>query len=90
MSNPNKPNRNVIPDLSNTVEAKALSAKITDKGGLSVYWPDGMSRFPTTLYREQWELLAANMPKILAFIEANKAKLPTKAAKAQEDGRTAL
>lgn len=32
-----------------------ISAKVTTKGGLSVY---GLGRFPVTLYAEQWEALS--------------------------------
>jgi hypothetical protein len=48
------------------------------KGGVSVY---GLGRFPVTLYREQWERLAASMPEILAFIQANAARLKVKESK---------
>lgn len=54
---------------------KALSLKVSEKGGVSLY---GMGRFPVTLYRQQWEKLAKHMPEILAFIEANASKLPVK------------
>ena len=55
-----------------------LSFKIGDKGGLSVYGLN--SRFPTTLYKQQWEKLlsAENVGKIMAFIAANGHKLATK------------
>ena len=49
--------------------------KVSDKGGVSVY---GMGRFPVTLYREQWEKLLARRDEILAFLEANSAKLSLK------------
>lgn len=56
---------------------RKLSFKVTDKGGLSVY---GLGRFPTTLYRSQWErLLAPETVKALgAFIEANAKLLAVK------------
>lgn len=72
-----------------------LSAKVTDKGGLSVY---GLGRFPVTLYEDQWlGLLNASMD-ILALIKARgdemKAKAsayaPDRAAKAAASGRVAL
>ena len=57
--------------------ARKLSFKVTDKGGLSVY---GLGRFPTTLYRSQWEKLLApdTVASIEAFIKANASLLTTK------------
>lgn len=57
--------------------ARKLSMKVTDKGGLSVY---GLGRFPTTLYRSQWERLLADdtVSQIKAFILANAALLTVK------------
>ena len=55
-----------------------LSLKVSEKGAVSVY---GMGRFPVTLYREQWEKLLAQSPKILDFIHANAASLSTKPVK---------
>lgn len=57
--------------------ARKLSMKVTDKGGLSVY---GLGRFPTTLYRSQWERLLADdtVAQIKAFIVANAALLTVK------------
>lgn len=55
-----------------------LTYKVSEKGALSVY---GLGRFPVTLYREQWATLFDNRDAILAFIEANKGKLTTKADK---------
>lgn len=54
---------------------RGLTFKVTEKGGLSVY---GMGRFPTTLYRGQWERLLAEADAIKAFIEANAALLSVK------------
>jgi hypothetical protein len=56
----------------------SLSLKVSEKGALSVY---GMGRFPTTLYREQWDKLFAHQDAIKAFITANSARLTTKAPK---------
>jgi hypothetical protein len=56
----------------------SLSLKVSEKGALSVY---GMGRFPTTLYREQWERLFAHQTEIQAFIQANTARLTVKAPK---------
>lgn len=81
-------NAKVLPDLSKSPGANLrLTAKITDKGGLSIY---GLQRFPVTLYREQWEALFMNSPKILAFIAANADKLAVRETKAAADGRVAL
>jgi hypothetical protein len=52
-----------------------LSYKVSEKGAISVY---GMGRFPVTLYRQQWEKLFAAQGDIVAFIEANGARLTTK------------
>jgi hypothetical protein len=49
--------------------------KVTDKGGVSVY---GLGRFPVTLYRQQWERVLSRKDEILAFLEANAAKLAVK------------
>lgn len=57
---------------------KAMSFKVTEKGGLSVY---GLGRFPVTLYRGQWERLIAAVPQLEAFIKANEAVLSVKEAK---------
>lgn len=55
---------------------KAISLKVSDKGGLSVY---GLGRFPVTLYRSQWERLFSQREQIEAFIKANSALLAVKA-----------
>jgi hypothetical protein len=54
---------------------KALSMKIGEKGGLSVY---GLGRFPVTLYKEQWIRLLDMANEIRAFLTANDARLKTK------------
>ena len=58
--------------------ARKLSMKVTDKGGLSIY---GLGRFPTTLYRSQWERLldTDTVAQIKAFIIANDKLLAVKA-----------
>lgn len=58
--------------------ARKLSMKVTEKGGLSVY---GLGRFPTTLYRSQWERLldADTVAQLKAFIIANASLLAVKA-----------
>jgi hypothetical protein len=46
----------------------AMSLKVSEKGGLSVY---GLGRFPVTLYREQWEMLLGMADQIREFIQEN-------------------
>jgi ABC-type enterochelin transport system substrate-binding protein len=53
-----------------------LSLKVSEKGAISLY--GNHSRFPTTLYRKQWENVASFMPQILEFIEENKDRLSSK------------
>jgi hypothetical protein len=52
--------------------------KVSAKGGVSAY---GLGRFPVTLYASQWVALNDRMPEVMAFIEANRDKLATKAPK---------
>lgn len=47
-------------------EARSFRTKVTDKGALSVY--TGLSRFPVTLYKGQWEVLFANQDAIKALV----------------------
>ncbi len=54
---------------------KALTAKVSEKGAVSVY---GLQRMPVTLYLGQWERLLAFADDLKAFIEANKSKLSVK------------
>jgi len=54
---------------------RAMSFKVTEKGGLSVY---GLGRFPVTLYRGQWERLLGAKAELEAFIAANAAALSVK------------
>ena len=53
----------------------ALSMKVSEKGGLSVY---GLGRFPVTLYKEQWIKLLGMADEIRAFIKENESKLKAK------------
>jgi len=57
--------------------------KISAKRAVSLY---GLGRFPVTLYGSQWLALADKLPEIIAFIEANKAKLAVKPAKGESQG----
>lgn len=54
---------------------KAITMKVGEKGGLSVY---GLGRFPITLYRSQWERLIGCTKQIEAFIQTNSSLLATK------------
>ena len=53
----------------------ALSLKVSEKGGVSVY---GLGRFPVTLYQEQWEKLLGMTDELRAFIAANRDRLKRK------------
>ena len=55
--------------------ARAVSLKVSEKGGVSVY---GLGRFPVTLYREQWEKLLDMSDDIRNFIRDNADKLKVK------------
>jgi hypothetical protein len=55
--------------------ARAVSLKVSEKGGLSVY---GLGRFPVTLYKEQWSKLLDMADEIRAFLRENDAKLKSK------------
>src|ERR1700683_3014972 len=54
-----------------------INFKVSEKGAVSVL---GLQRFPVTLYASQWERLAAEMDKLMAFIAANNDKVTRKAA----------
>jgi len=54
---------------------RAVSLKVSEKGGLSVY---GLGRFPVTLYKEQWTRLLDMADEIRAFLRDNDAKLKSK------------
>lgn len=56
---------------------KAISFKVSEKGGVSVYGLN--SRFPVTLYGEQWARLIAAVPQLQAFLNTHKSELSTKA-----------
>jgi len=55
--------------------SKAVSMKVSEKGGVSVY---GLGRFPVTLYKEQWIRLLDMADDIRSFIEENESKLKAK------------
>jgi hypothetical protein len=54
---------------------RAVSLKVSEKGGVSVY---GLGRFPVTLYKEQWEKLLAMSDDLKKFIRDNADKLKVK------------
>jgi len=56
-------------------EKGALSLKVSEKGGVSVY---GLGRFPVTLYKEQWLRLLDMAGEIRSFIGENDSRLKTK------------
>ncbi len=58
-----------------TRNSRAISMKVSEKGGLSVY---GLGRFPVTLYQEQWTKLLDMADDIRAFIKENGATLKKK------------
>lgn len=57
-------------------QARQLGFKVSAKGGVSVYGLN--TQWPVTLYREQWDRLFEAMPRLKAFIEANRSLLKEK------------
>jgi hypothetical protein len=55
-----------------TRRSGAVSMKVSEKGGLSVY---GLGRFPVTLYQEQWLKLLDMDKEIRAFIQQHQSEL---------------
>jgi hypothetical protein len=62
---------------------RALTAKVSEKGGISVY---GLQRMPVTLYVEQWERLLDFGPQLLKFAQANNRQLTRKNGVATANG----
>jgi hypothetical protein len=58
--------------------SQQLTAKISEKGCVSVI---GLQRFPVSLYEGQWRALAAAMPGLIKFLDANKDHAAIKAAR---------
>ena len=56
-------------------QSRAVSLKVSEKGGLSVY---GLGRFPVTLYKEQWVKLLDIADDIRAFLKENDSRLKSK------------
>ncbi|MFH1223019.1 MAG: hypothetical protein V1647_01590 [Pseudomonadota bacterium] len=52
-----------------------ITFKVSAKGALSVY---GLGRFPTTLYKEQWERLLQKIDGLKSFIKENESRLRTR------------
>lgn len=67
----------LIARLMEAEKPRAITMKVAEKGGLSIY---GLGRFPVTLYAGQWErlLAPAQVAAITAFIAANAATLSRK------------
>lgn len=53
-----------------------LSFKVGVKGGMSIYGLN--SKFPTTLYADQWRRLLAAGPEIITFLDTNASVLKAK------------
>ena len=62
--------------LKISVAGKGTDGKERKGGTVCLYGIN--SRFPVSLYANQWKRLLAHGPEILAFIEKNKAILPVK------------
>jgi len=54
---------------------RGIYLKVSEKGGVSVY---GLSRFPVTLYLEQWEKILQMGPEIRRFIDEHASELKRK------------
>lgn len=55
--------------------AQRVTFKISEKGAISVC---GLQRFPVTLYASQWERVAQEMPRIMAFIKEHASQVARK------------
>jgi hypothetical protein len=58
-----------------TASVKRITFRVSEKGAVSVY---GLGRWPTTLYRSQWEALADALPALRSFISENAGRLASK------------
>ena len=58
-----------------SASVKRITFRVSEKGAVSVY---GLGRWPTTLYRSQWESLADALPALREFIAANAGRLAVK------------
>ena len=55
-----------------------LRCKVSEKGCLSVYGLN--SKWPVSLYSEQWQRLSEFMPQVMEFVQQNAEKLSRKGA----------
>jgi hypothetical protein len=53
----------------------ALSLRVSEKGGVSLY---GLRRFPVTFYADEWEKLLGMADELQRFIRENDTKLKRK------------
>src|SRR5207249_4593325 len=61
------------------VEATAsIRFIVSEKGAVCVL---GLNSYPVTLYSDQWERFIPHIPRLQAFIAANRGKLSSKATK---------
>lgn len=62
---------------ANAASGGRISYKVSEKGAVSVY---GLGRWPTTLYRSQWERLLSDeqVAALRGFIIANEGRLAVK------------
>jgi hypothetical protein len=68
-------------------KTKEVYFKVSEKGAVSMY---GLSRFPVTLYMEQWGKVFEHKEAIEAFIEENKDTLVKKEDKKKDDKKMTL
>ena len=54
---------------------RLTNIRVSDKGAVSFY---GLSKYPVTLYADQWETLLSHADSILEFIEENRNRLAHK------------
>jgi hypothetical protein len=62
-------------ELARVRRLRSTNLKISEKGAVSFY---GLSKYPVTLYADQWEILLSHCDAILAFIETNRSRLARK------------
>ena len=65
----------LIQELAEPRKAGNLFAKVSEKGGCSLYW---LQRMPVTLYVEQWERLLAYADVLREFLKSHDAQLKRK------------
>lgn len=69
--------------LAAAQKARPITAKVAEKGGISVY---GLGRFPVTLYESQWETVLGGTveAKVRECIQANRSLIDARTAAAKE------